>query len=112
MERIDLEDLKPGVMSAQGNPNCEDCSDLRNFGLDILEALPPREDIDTSVLLGRFVGLSSLCPREVPVPPASCDEGPCSVKPESRKCMLKELIEMTPEDRLQKISEITDLYIV
>jgi hypothetical protein len=105
-EEIGLENLTPGVLARSANLFCKDCRDLRQFGLDVIEELPPIEDIDPVAVVGRFAGFAALCPREKVIPEPKCNPGLCGEIGEDRKCLLKELVELTAEQRIQRIREL------
>lgn len=105
-EEIRLEYLTPSLLAGSANSFCEDCRDLRKLGLEVIDELPPTEDVNPIIVVGRFAGYAALCPRDEAIPKAECKPGLCGQMDENRKCQLRELIGMTPEQRAQKVREL------
>jgi hypothetical protein len=102
---IKLEDLSPGQLAQSANEFCGSCRDLRKFATEVIDTLPAREDIDPSIIVGRFAAFASLCSRETPIPDPNTDC--CSVINPERKCRLTELLDMSPQERTAKVQELS-----
>lgn len=105
-EEITLENLTAGVLANSANEFCGDCRDLRKLGVDVIDELPPSEAIDPRIVVGRFAGFAALCERDSPIPTPECGPGGCGIIQDERKCLLRELIEMTPAERVAKVAEL------
>lgn len=105
-EEIPFEELTPGSLARSANIFCDGCRDLRQLGCDVIDELPPAENLNLAIIVGRFAGFAALCLRDRPVPPAECRPGGCGTIDDSRACMLSELVTMTPEQRAAKVREL------
>lgn len=107
-EEITFENLTPGVLASSANEFCGDCVRLRALGRDVIEELPITKDLDISQIIARFAAFAIMCDREVPVPQPNCEAGKCSVIDKSRDCLLKQLKDMTPDERAALVMQLSD----
>jgi len=101
-----MTDLTPSSLAKYGPSVCADCRDLLMLAKDVIEELPTAEEANLALTIARFAGFAALCGRQTPIPGPDTD--PCSVIGEDRKCKLKELMEMTPEEKAIIAGEIAN----
>jgi hypothetical protein len=110
-EEITLENLTASQLASFGNANCIGCTQLRGFAQEIIDILPTEEETRLGYIIGRFAGFAAFCPRLNPVPAPNFTSNQksgaaCSVLPKERKCKFSELMNMTAEERAEKVREI------